>query len=115
MAVLTNLFDLSTLARVADAAPKPTDTPPAMARLVLGALEAQTRVENRRMGMDDRPYYEVWLADLMGALPEGMTAKRAGLLCRAMGLVLTRYTKGFRVAWNEAQLGILRQALKGGR
>ena len=64
---------------------------------------------NQALGMDERPYYQVLLADLKPDLPEALTPKRVGSLCRAMGLTLRRRSNGYLVTWNDAQLKILRE------
>ena len=106
------LIDLETLVEIKRAAPQVTETPPREARLILSALEA-TMVEatESHIGMDDRPYFEAWLSDVQEYLPEALTPKRTGLLCRAMGLTLFRQNKGMRIAWTQEQISILRKYL----
>jgi hypothetical protein len=103
------LIDLETLVEIKKVAPQVTETPPKEARLILAVLDGDTsEFSTRHIGMDDRPYFEAWLSDIQEYLPEALTPKRAGLLCRAMGLTLFRQNKGMRIAWTQPQIDILR-------
>lgn len=107
-----DLIDLETLIAVKRAAPQVTETPPYEARLILSALEAHmAAADEPRIGMDDKPYFEAWLADIQYQLPAALTPKRTGLICRAMGLTLYRRNQGMRIAWTPKQLEILRKRL----
>lgn len=112
MFVKTGLLDFQTLAEVMEHAPQPTDTPPSEARLILRALEARQKPEYLRFGADDRAYYRALLGEIQPELPETLTPKRAGMLCRAMGLTMVRVKDGFTVAWTAEQMAILKRHLE---
>jgi len=101
------LLDLYTLAKLKEAAPRPTDTPPNEARMVLKVLSKHTINENKKIGMDDQPYYDMYLVDMYPPLPKALSHKRVGSLCRAMGLMMRRRSTGYLVAWSGEQLKIL--------
>ena len=108
-----DLIDLETLIAVKRAAPQVTETPPREARMIITGLQAleTENIAEQRIGMDDKPYFEAWLAEIQVYLPEALTPKRAGLICRAMGLTLYRRNQGMRIAWTPKQLEILRKRL----
>ena len=101
------LLDLYTLAKLKEAAPRPTDTPPNEARMVIKVLGKHTSNKNKKIGMDDQPYFEMYLVDMYPPLPKALSHKRVGSLCRAMGLVMRRRNTGYLVAWSKDQLSIL--------
>lgn len=106
------LFPVETFLRLHQAAPQVTETPPAEARLTLAAMMKLSDEAHQRVGFDDKPYFQSTLQEIVDGLPVGITSKRAGLLCRAMGVVMMRRSTGYVCSWNIAQLGILLEALK---
>lgn len=102
----SRLLDVGMFARVVSAAPDVTHPPASDARLILLALRKLSLEAPVQMGMDGRPYWACLLGELPG-LPEGMTGKRAGMLCREMGLVMHRRNIGYEVAWTGEQLRLL--------
>lgn len=103
------LIELEVLVKIKKAAPQVTETPPREARIILAVLDGEAKnFASLQIGMDDKPYFEAWLSDVQAYLPAALTPKRAGLLCRAMGLTLYRQNKGMRIAWTQDQIDILR-------
>ena len=106
------LLDLETEFNLRRLAPKIGNFTPFDARLLLCELKNQSTGANQRMGLDDKPYYMISLADMIPNLNESMTPKRVGALCRALCLEMRRKTPGYAVAWNEEQLDILNARFK---
>jgi hypothetical protein len=103
----TTLIDLETEFALRRAAPRIAVNSPFEAKSIVEALIAHSLPERMHIGLDEEPYYLVLLADIQDDLPESLTPKRAGSLCRVLGLVLRRQKEGFAVAWSQTQLEIL--------
>lgn len=103
----TPLIDLETMYKVQRAAPKPATHSPTEARLLLRSLLAHATDHDPRIGMDDLPYHFVQLANLQPDLPQALSPKRAGMLCRALGLSMVRNKDGFEVLWTDNQMSVL--------
>ncbi len=102
-----SLLDLETEFELRRLAPKVGECTPRDARELIITLKMFSTNEYARIGMDDRPYYQAFLQDLMPELPDSLTPKRAGALCRALCLNMRRLGPGFVVAWNDKQVDIL--------
>ena len=87
----SRLLDVGTYAKVVSMAPDVAHPPASDARLILQAM---------------RKYWACLLGELP-EMPEGMSGKRAGMLCREMGLVMHRRNMGYEVAWTGEQLQLL--------
>jgi hypothetical protein len=106
------LIDLEMEYSLRRLAPRIGEYSPNDARQLLITLEQHSAAENQFTGLDDRPYYLAFLADLMPDLPADLTPKRAGALCRMLCLTMQRRGPGFVVAWNNEQLEILKNYFK---
>lgn len=102
----SRLLDAGTLAKVIGAAPDVVQPPASEARMILRALYKLTATLQPQAGMNGMQYRACLLADLPG-MPEALTPKRIGILCREMGLVTHRRNVGYEVAWSDAQLTLL--------
>ena len=102
----SKLLDAETYVAVVKSAPDVTHPLASDARLVLTALQAMTLELPTQVGMDGKPYWSCLLGELRG-LPEGLSAKRTGLVCRELGLVMWRRNTGYMVAWSGEQLKTL--------
>lgn len=102
------LLDLKTLFNVRAAAPKPTDTPPSEAKLILAKLDTCMTEENIRRGMDEVAFWQISIHEIRFGFPDALTAARIGRICRAMGLTTRRMNIGYLVLINETQLKILK-------
>jgi hypothetical protein len=103
-----DLMDIETYARVKVLSPKPTETPPVLARMILKIMQAFSLDEYQRAGMDDRKYWQVELREFWEQMSPA-TPRKIGSTCRAMGLKLWRVRRGYLVAWNRNQLEILKE------
>jgi len=102
-----SLLDLETEFELRRLAPKVGEYTPHDARDLIITLRMFSTNSNARIGLDDLQYYRAFLQDLMEDLPDNLTPKRAGAVCRALCLTIHRQGPGFVVAWNEKQLEIL--------
>jgi len=102
-----SLLDLETEFELRRLAPKVGEYTPHDARDLIVTLKAYSLHNPQKIGLDEQPYYQAFLQELMLGLPENLTPKRAGALCRALCLTMHRQGPGFVVAWNEKQLEIL--------
>ena len=113
------LIDLETLIEMRKAAPKVTRVPFDYAQLAVNALERTSAIYEPYRDREGKAYWDKSLKNLVSVA--GITNKNStdkaianyskmfGTAYRMMGLIEWRKTDGYRVAWSEAQLKILKK------
>lgn len=98
----SRILDANTYAKVVAAAPDVSRTQTEYAVLVVSALWKLTEQRTPNKTRDGQ-FWSALIADLPD-LPDGMTPKRVGNICRDLGLLLNRRNVGYQVHWTVEQL-----------
>jgi hypothetical protein len=118
MTIDIKVLDKDVLAEVIKAGPKTTQSETDLARAIVATLEEfsqdDSHCEISQDGEDSR-FYRTMVEEVKRCVdiyPEP-SVQRVGRMCSAMGLEKPRTSGGKWVAWNDAQLAILRRAFGG--
>jgi len=108
----TEWIGLETLAELQGAAPVVTVPPYETVKALIKAMAMYAGGNKSQVDCKGTPYWMAGLVDLIEAtgLKESLDPKKAGNICRSMKLVMHRRNDGFKVAWSERQLVILKKA-----
>jgi hypothetical protein len=105
-------IDLRTLADLYDAQPIVTAIDEEAAAKLVQAMSVFSATNKAQVDCVNAKYWMAQLTDLLALtkLGESFHPRKAGQICRQMGLVLHRRNDGNHVAWSETQLNILKKA-----
>jgi hypothetical protein len=108
----TEWIGLETLAELQGAAPLVTVPAYETVKAIIKAMGMYAGSNKSQFDCKGTPYWMAGLTELieMTGLSESLEPKKAGSICRSMKLVMHRRNDGFKVAYSEKHLGILKKA-----
>jgi hypothetical protein len=108
---MKNILELTTLAELEKAAPRVTIPSHEAHQTIVKALGIWASSHKPQVDGAGLTYWRASLAEILSlaAVPE-LAPKVAGNICRGFCLVMKRENDGFKVAWSEKQLTILKKA-----
>ncbi len=117
MSYQADLLDLDTLIAMKVSAPKVTQVPFDRAQASVEALVKFSAMNVPYEDFDGQRYWKAFLKELLivAGFPENVISMHLGRAYRQMGLTSWRELEGYRVAWSETQLMILKKYFKVGQ